>query len=243
MKIGICDYGIGGIGLYKLIRAKTTSDIIYFSDSGYTPYGKVSEAELEKRLEQVIKYFNTLGVFNIAVACNSASTVIPKNNNLTGIIEHGINMVLKINPNKIAVVGGVRTIESQSYKMAFEKNGIQTIQQAAQQLSIKIEAGDIDSVELDEDIKDIFEPIKNSEYILLACTHYPVIAERIKLFTKNATLLDPVEEMSEWIFTNWPKLTGNSTVRWVTTGNIEQMKVASNRSFNVEINEIEKISL
>ncbi|HEY5535152.1 MAG TPA: aspartate/glutamate racemase family protein [Ignavibacteria bacterium] len=243
MKIGICDYGIGGIGLYKLIRAKTTVDIVYFSDSGYTPYGKVSEKELKKRLDQIIKYFNIIGVFNIAVACNSASTVIPKNNNITGIIEHGINMVLKIHPTNIAIVGGARTLESQSYKTAFERRGIQTTQQTAQQLSIRVEAGDIASAELDKDIRDIFGPIKDFEYILLACTHYPVIADRIKLFTRNAKLLDPVNEMADWIFDNWTKLAGNSTVKWITTGNIEQMKIAANVAFQGEIEEIEKISI
>jgi len=243
MKIGICDYGIGGIGLYKLIRAKTTADIVYFSDSGYTPYGKVSKTELEKRLEKIIKYFNEIGIINIAVACNSASTVIPQSNNITGIIEHGINMVLKINPSEIAIVGGARTLESQSYKKAFESRGIKTTQQPAQKLSIRVEAGDIDSAELDEDIRDVFMPIKNYEYILLACTHYPVIAERIKLFTKKAKLLDPVNEMANWIFANWPNLAGNSTVKWLTTGNIEQMKIASKVAFQGDIEEIGNISL
>jgi glutamate racemase len=243
MKIGICDYGIGGIGLYKLIRSKTTADIIYFSDSGYTPYGKVHEPELKERLDKVINYFSTLGVSHVAVACNAASTVIPKSQNIIGIIEHGINLVFTTNPNEIAVVGGIRTVESESYKNPFEKMGIQTIQRTAQQLSIKIERGDIDSEELDEDIKSIFEPLKKSKYILLACTHYPAIENRIRSITKNSTLLNPVEEMSRWIFSNWPKLSGNSTVKWITTGNAELMKFAASRSFKVKIDEIEKITL
>src|SRR5688572_32066629 len=101
MKIGICDYGIGGIGLYKLIREKTTADIIYFSDSGYTPYGKVAKEELENRIETVFEFLRSKGAEKIAVACNAASTVIPQDPNVSGIIEHAIQMVTDLHPESI----------------------------------------------------------------------------------------------------------------------------------------------
>jgi glutamate racemase len=243
MLIGICDYGIGGIGLYKLLREKVTADIIYFSDSGFTPYGKVPENELKRRLERVFEFFNDLGVVKIAVACNAASTVIPISHDITGIIEHGINMVAKLNPKSMAVVGGIRTIESQLFKQILEERGIQINQRIAQPLSLRVEAGDIDSNELDREIEQIFEPIKNSEHILLACTHYPAIAGRISQFLNNSLLLDPAREMSDWIIGNWLDLNGNSTTRWITTGDAEQMKYASLRSFGIQITDIEKISL
>ena len=243
MKIGICDYGIGGLGLFKLIRPKTTVDIVYLSDSGYTPYGKLPEPELRTRLQKIIDYFHSQGIQHIAVACNAASTVIPDEINITGVIEHGVNAVIKAKPDKIGVVGGVRTIESNLYKNAFEKVGIGTIQQPAQQLSIKIEAGDINSLELELAIRDIFEPLKNLNYILLGCTHYPVIADKIRAFTNNTQLIDPIPEMTEWILRNWQELTGDQTVEWITTGNIEKMKVASKNAFNLQIDNIQKISL
>jgi glutamate racemase len=242
MKIGICDYGIGGIGLYKLLRPRTTADIVYFSDSGFTPYGKVPEEELRARMEKVIAWFNSIGVDQIAVACNAASTVIKSTQNITGIIPHGINLVMQHRPQSIAIVGGARTIESGAYKNIFEKNRIETTQRIAQALSIRIEAGDVDSPELDADIAEIFSPISESEYILLACTHYPAIEHRIKRFT-YATLLDPCAEMAEWIFENWEGMNGNSSDEWFTTGNAEQMQLAAQRAFGVELNHVEKIQL
>lgn len=243
MTIGICDYGIGGIGLYKLLRANTTADIVYFSDAGYTPYGKVSEVGLSKRVSTVIEYFNSLGVQYIAVACNAASTVIPKDKYITGIIEHGVRMVSKIRPKEIGVVGGYRTIESLAYKNQFESLGIPTTQSVAQQLSIRIENGDLNSAELDMDIKTIFESLRGKDHILLACTHYPVIANRISEYIPNAKLLDPVSEMEQWIYANWPKLGGTSSTRWITTGDTHQMKSAARLAFDVILNEIEQISL
>ena len=77
MKIGINDFGIGGLGLYKLLRVQTTADLVYFSDSGYHPYGTLSRTELQDRLQKVIDFFHSQDVQHIAVACHAASTGRP----------------------------------------------------------------------------------------------------------------------------------------------------------------------
>jgi glutamate racemase len=243
MKIGICDYGIGGIGLYKILRAQTTADIIYFSDAGYTPYGKVPEDELKTRLDIVFNYFKSQDVEYIAVACNAASTVLTAHPQRTGIIEHGLRMVQRLQPNEIAVAGGYRTVESNAYKTPLEQSGMKVSQRVAQPLSIRIEAGDLSSKELSADIAEIFEPVKNVSHILLACTHYPVITNKIAEEVPNAILLDPVNEMAEWIIEHWSPLHGDSTTRWITSGNTQQMISAADAAFQVKISSVENISL
>jgi len=243
MKIGICDYGIGGIGLYKILRAQTTADIIYFSDSGFTPYGKVPAEDLKTRLDNVFNFFHNEGVAYVAVACNAASTVIRKTQYTTGIIEHGLRMVERFGPKEIAVAGGYRTIESNAYKTPLEQLGIKVTQRVAQPLSIRIEAGDLDSMELSADITAIFEPVKNVSHILLACTHYPVIAAKIAEHVPNAILLDPVHEMAQWIMSNWIPLDGHSTTRWITSGDTLQMISAAEAAYQVTISSVENITL
>lgn len=243
MKIGICDYGIGGVGLYKLLRKASSIDLVYFSDAGYTPYGKVEKNMLTDRLNRIFENLYARGVTHIAVACNSASTVIPVHPAIHGIIEHGIELVLEMRPERVAVVGGSRTIESELFKRAFESVGIQTVQQVAQPLSIRIEAGDIASPGLDKDIECIFNPIADSSHILLACTHYPVIQERIQEKLPHAVLLDPVIRMAEWILNNWKPQDGNGTDTWLTSGNPEQMRSAAKTCFQVEMNEIQHITV
>jgi glutamate racemase len=243
MTIGICDYGIGGTGLYKLLRQRCTADVVYFSDSGYTPYGKVPEAELRARLNKVIAWFNSMGIEKVAVACNAASTVLPASPHVTGVIEHSVSLVLKAKPGAIAITGGVRTIESNQYKNALARHGIAAVQQVAQKLSARIEAGDVSSAELDQDIAEIFGPLQGSKYILLACTHYPAIAHRIRAVVPEATLLDPAEEMAAWILEHWKPLEGNGTVRWYTSGGTAAMKNAAWHAFRVEILNAEKKEL
>lgn len=243
MTIGICDWGIGGAGLYQLIRNKSDVDVIYLSDTGYTPYGKVPQEELKERFHTVKNYFNALGIQKIAVACNAASTIIPEDSNITGVIRHGFRLVEKINPVEVGVVGGQRTIESNAYKDFFEAKGIRVIQKNAQPLSGMIEEGDLDSKAMDDEVKTIFGPFKHLECILLACTHYPLISEKISSLTNGALLLDPAEEMAEWIFDNWKELKGNATVKWQTTGDAEKMKFALQRLYHLSVPNIEKIIL
>ncbi len=244
MKLGICDYGIGGIGLYKAIREISSVDILYISDTGYTPYGKVPEEELRKRVSDIISYFHECGVEYIAVACNAASTVIPQQEHVTGIIEHGIRLVTRTHPhNQVGIVGGIRTIESGLYQSLLAQRGIDTIGIPAQPLSLRIEAGDVCSSELDADIATIFEPLRNVEYILLACTHYPVIADQIHAYIPKPQLLDPVLEMRDWIHDTWKLEAGDSTTQWLTTGDSEKMRYAAQAAFGIEIDDITTVQI
>jgi len=243
MAIGIFDWGIGGIGLYKLLRKKCTADIVYFSDAGYTPYGKVHQAELIYRVEKVLRWFHEQNIDKIAVACNAASTVIPPERNITGIIEHGISMVMNSGIKEVAVAGGKRTIESGIYKNQFERSGIKTTETIGQPLSARIEKGDIDSPELKKDIEMIFDPVKNCTHLLLACTHYPVISDQIRQFMSDTTILNPDEQMCEWIIDNWGNLNGNSEVSWYTSGNAGQMVASAERAFGIITKDIQKIKI
>jgi glutamate racemase len=243
MAIGICDWGIGGVGLYKLLRKKSSVDIVYFSDTGYTPYGKVPEDELKARLSKVFAYFNSLGIHQVIVGCNAASTVLTDDPNIIGVIEHGVNLVLKQGSDEVGIVGGKRTIESEIYKTKLEAKGVKVFQRIAQPLSARIEAGDVNSEGLMEDIKDIFEPIRSVQHILLACTHYPLIQAEIGKFTGDTIFLDPAEEMVEWILNNWKIENEQGKVSWQTSGDTNQMKNSLTKLYHIESTHIENIQL
>lgn len=243
MAIGICDWGIGGVGLYQLLRKRSSVDVVYFSDTGFTPYGKVPEMDLKDRLNHVFNHLRSLGVNHIIVGCNAASTVLPPSKEIIGIIEHGVNLVMQQNIAEVAVVGGKRTIESNIYKNKLEEKGVKVYQEIAQPLSARIEAGDIDSKGLQADIETIFGPIKSINHVLLACTHYPIIAKNISKFTGNTIFLDPAEEMMNWIFNNWEMPAEHGNVRWQTSGDTNQMKSSLDKLYNIKTAEIEKITL
>ena len=66
--LGIIDWGIGGISVYKLIKQQRPEvSVVYFSDTGATPYGKMSRAELVARLNTVIDFLTAKGVSHLVI--------------------------------------------------------------------------------------------------------------------------------------------------------------------------------
>lgn len=239
MVIGICDYGIGGVSLYKRLREHTDADIIYFSDTGFVPYGKVPEHTLRAQVQRVINYLRDKGANRIVVACNAASTVLPDDPDVVGMIDFGIRTVLDSGSAHTGVIGGFRTVESEVYKRPLEQLGVKVIQRPAQALSICIEAGETDSALLRSELKTILEPLQSCETLLLACTHYPAIAPLIQEYVPDVKLLDPMHLLTQSLLRDLGSGSGNRHTRWITSGDPEKMKTAAENAFGVQLTDIE----
>lgn len=194
--IAIVDYGIGGLGLYKMIREEFPDlPIIYFSDSGEVPYGKLSKGVLRARLEKVFGFLKNRGAEQIIVACHSASSVVlSKDKNVTGLRAQTIKAVTKNKPKLVGIIGGGRTIRSGFYRRELNNAGIRTIQRVAQPLSILIERGEVEGAVVEEAVAKIVKPLSSCDAILLACTHYPVLSKEISR-NVNGRLIDPAKEL------------------------------------------------
>lgn len=240
MKLGIIDWGIGGVSLLKRIHSLSLVDMVYFSDTGYTPYGKVSTEELRARLSLVIDFLRSKDCRVIAVACNAASTVLPTDKNILGVIHPAMELVKEMKLEKLGIVGGRRTIESEIYKKGLEEVGMIIHQEIAQPLSARIEKGDLNSDELKKEIEEIFTPLKDEKNILLACTHYPVIAQQINDFLPNAHLIDPISRMSEQVIEALGDAGGKQRISWITSGNIHEMSQSIQKVYGIEAKSIEK---
>ena len=95
MRIGIVDWGIGGISILKLLTQHVGEvSATYFSDTGVTPYGKMSRSELTQRLNAVIRFLRERGVTHLVIGCNAASTALAQLHTdglkVTGVIEPAV---------------------------------------------------------------------------------------------------------------------------------------------------------
>nr|MDT0523947.1 hypothetical protein [Streptomyces sp. DSM 41633] len=77
--LGIVDWGIGGIGLVReLDRRAPGLPVLYWSDAGAMPYGRMRSADLTARLYDVVSELARRGATEVVLACNAASTVAPR---------------------------------------------------------------------------------------------------------------------------------------------------------------------
>jgi glutamate racemase len=237
--IAIIDYGIGGLGLYKMIREEFPDlPLIYFSDSGEVPYGKLPKKVLRARIEKVFEYLHGLGAEKIIVACHSASSVVLNSDkNAIGLREQTVKAVLKRKTRRVGIIGGGRTIRSGFYRRELSKAGLQTSQRVAQPLSILVERGEVDTQAVDDAVAKIIGPLNDCDSILLACTHYPVLSNVIRKYT-SARLIDPVEELYRSVRRYLAKGQIDLPTRFLTTGDKKLMIKAAKKAFDVDIPDV-----
>jgi len=242
-RLAIIDWGIGGISIYKLVKEQLGLPVTYFSDTGATPYGKMTRPELVARLNQVIAFLKDRGVTHLVIGCNAASTAIPflaeQGVKVEGMIDNAVAEAVRHKPARLGLIGGRRTVVSGVYRRGFDAHGIVAKQRIAQPLSGLIESGDISSGTLRMEAKKILRPFRNCSHILLACTHYPAITPVLKqLVAPDTKFIDPagslVKKISDW------KLETSGDDDFLTSGDPRSMKRAARLAFGVELDNISR---
>jgi len=250
--VGIVDWGIGGLSVYKeLKRQIKTGNYIYFSDSGFTPYGKAKKTDLIKRLSQVLQFFREKNVSTIIIACNAASTVlesVQKKNpdlQLYGMLSAGKEAILKEKKKSALVLGGKRTIASQYFQKSFLPVKTMKLQAlVAQPLSALIEKGQHKESVFEKEVlslkhKTKFEP----DIVLLACTHYPA-AEGVfqKVFPKSK-IIDPAHILVKNLKSKLKNTKNQKQAQFYTTGSTTESKSAAKKAFDLKIKKFHKLRL
>lgn len=239
-RIGIIDWGIGGISIYKLIKERMRGvPVTYFSDTGETPYGKMSRQELSQRLHLVVSSVMAVrGVTHVVIGCNAASTAIGDLKDfglpIYGVIDPAVKLTRRSRPKDLGLIGGRRTVVSGAHRRAFAAKGVRLRQRIAQPLSGIIESGDVDSPHLHAEAKRIIAPLRDCSHVLLACTHYPAILPVLRHHAPNVKFLDPAEELVD-ILKHQHISPSRGRDEFLTTGSTGAMKRAAKNAFGVKI--------
>ena len=198
--IGIFDSGYGGLTVFEEVqKILPTHDLLYFGDNARAPYGNRSfDVVYEFTLEAVQFLFNQ-GCPLVVLACNTASAKalrtiqqqdlphLAPDKRVLGVIRPSTEQIGFLSKNRhVGVLGTTGTIQSESYIIELKKLApdILVSQHACPMWVPLIEnekhqhpAG-IQFIE--EDVKELLRKDPLIDTIILACTHYPVIKEKIQ---------------------------------------------------------------
>ncbi|OBK23214.1 hypothetical protein A5634_05920 [Mycobacterium asiaticum] len=236
--LGIIDWGIGGVGLLQALdRLAPGLPVLYWSDAGATPYGRMHPDDLTDRLLTVITALADRGATEVVLACNAASTVlglldaapVP----VEGIIAHGLASV----PEElvsVGVIGGQRTIDGGHYRRGLSRPGRTVLSRVAQPLSAHIEAGRIGSPQFHTDLTNIVAPLQHVQALVLACTHYPAANEWFAAALPDALLIDPAEHLAAAIAYRYPEAMSAKHLAarvFLTTGDPDAMRHGAARAW------------
>lgn len=205
--IGIFDSGVGGLTVLKeLIDLLPSENIIYYGDSGNSPYGDKSQEEIEKLCINIVDFLIGKKCKVVVIACNTATkaaiNVLKEQYNLPiiGVIESGAKKAVEVSENnKIGILSTVFTAESNAYLDEVKKfsPNAEVYQKGCKDLCPMIE-NDWDTHAnrmsvLEGYVSDLPEDI---DTIVLGCTHYPMIINDIKKLVHGKIIIDPAKETS-----------------------------------------------
>lgn len=192
MKIGVFDSGIGGLTVLKeLLNLRPNNQYIYYGDNINLPYGEKSKEELIKIGDNIISCFINHGVELIIIACGTMSSVIDKSKykvKIISIIEPTVEYLKEKNTKNVLLLGTNRTIKEGTFKRMLEENNIFVYDKACPKFVLILEGKsneDIDKV-IDEYLKEFSN--KKIEYVILGCTHFSLINDKIKKYLNIETI-------------------------------------------------------
>jgi len=242
--LGIVDWGIGGLGVYREVRARCDIPVLYFSDQGFTPYGKTPPQEVRRRLDAIFAFLSSKGAVHMAIACNAASAAHPGSERISRIIPFGAAMLKARIRRRAGLIAGRSTVFSRVYRREMAPFSFDLKQRIAQPLSAHIEAGRLDGEALHRDLKRILKPLYSCEAILLACTHYPVISDQIaKYVNSDCRLLDPALAMADWLVNHAGLESGPGSDRFFTSGDAAAFAKNAKLAFGVDVGQLDKVAI
>lgn len=218
--IGVFDSGYGGLTILKAIIAKLTNySYLYFGDNAKSPYGSRSAEEITEFTWQGVEYLFQQGCPLIILGCNTASAValrpiqqeflpkkypdrrvlgiiVPTIEQITGVGWHQTAVPGQTEPTTVGILGTEQTIKSQAYVQEIHKRNpsVTVVQQSCPELVPLIEAGvpaeEIKPV-IESCLKQLFAQANHIKSVVLACTHYTLIEDLIRVaLPANVQLFD-----------------------------------------------------
>ena len=200
--IGIFDSGYGGLTVLKEIAGRLPQyDYVYLGDNARAPYGPRSFDTVYEYTLQCVKWFFEQGCPLVILACNTASAKalrtiqqhdLPKidpEKRVLGVIRPTTEIIGQLTETgNVGILATAGTVLSNSYPLEIEKfyPAIKVYQEACPMWVPLVENNEYFSPGADyfiqKHINNLLGQSPQIDTILLACTHYPLLIDKIRQF-------------------------------------------------------------
>jgi len=261
--IGVFDSGYGGLTILEKIRKELPGyDYIYLGDNARTPYGTRSfEVVYKYTLECVTQMFE-MGCQLVVLACNTASAkalrtiqqrnlpLMDPNRRVLGVIRPTVEAVITMTrTNHIGLLATTGTVLSNSYPLEIQKiNGdIFVTSEACPMWVPLIENNEHLSKGADyfvrKNVKNLMDADPMIDTIMLGCTHFPLLEEKIKSCLPEGIKVVSQGEIVAHSLADYlsrhqemdANCTKNSTCRYFSTESTEKFTSSASIFLNEEI--------
>ncbi len=228
--IGIFDSGAGGLTVLSAVRKRLPhSDVVYFGDTAYAPYGPRTREEITARTIEAMRVLAREKATSVLSACNSvsASLAVSLFDAAALPAERLIEMVgptvasFRGSEERLLIAATPATIASGIYQNAFQMIGKEVTMLPIPALAGALEQG-ADEAELDRIVHEALAPLDLTQFdtLVLACTHYPLaLSSFVRAVQDRLRIADPAEAVAARVERDWwPREAGYGTTRFLISG-------------------------
>ncbi len=253
--LGVFDSGYGGLTVLKeMVKQLPQYDYVYLGDNARAPYGTRSFETVYEYTLQCVKKLFEMNCPLVVLACNTASAKalrtiqqkdlekIAPQNKILGVIRPTTEIVGNYTKtNHIGILGTTGTVNSESYPIEINKffPEIKVHQEACPTWVSLVENNEHESDGADffvkKHIDNLLKHNEKIDTIILGCTHYPLLINKIKKYLpKNITLLSQGEiianSLKEYLNRHTEiesRLTKSNSIEYFTTDSAENFDKAA----------------
>lgn len=250
MQIGVFDSGYGGLTILREIHRRLPGyDYLYLGDNARAPYGSRSFEVVYDFTLQAVRHLFDLGCPLVILACNTASAKalrsiqqldlpqIDPTRRVLGVIRPTVEALGDITASRhVGVLGTQGTVKSGSYSLEIGKlyPGMSITEQECPMWVPLVENGEAQGPGADYFVRKYIDTLMERDpeidTIVLGCTHYPMLIDKIRLYAPEgvnvlaqgdlvagslASYLERHPEMER-------RLSRGSTVEYMTTESPEK---------------------
>lgn len=261
--IGIFDSGYGGLTILKeIVKELPQYDYLYLGDNARAPYGTRSFETVYQYTMECVNHLFDKGCHLVILACNTASAKALRNiqqidlpkidasRRVLGVIRPTTELIGSYTKtNHVGVLGTTGTVVSNSYPIEIHKFFPEvTVFQEACPMWVPLVENNVFNNEgsnyfIQKNVQALLKQSDKIDTIILGCTHYPLLIDKIKQYIpQNIQLITQGEIVAKGLNTyliRHPEMekncTKNSTIDFYTTETPENFNSQAEKFFGKEI--------
>ncbi|MBR1838403.1 MAG: glutamate racemase [Bacteroidaceae bacterium] len=269
--IGVFDSGYGGLTILRQIRQHLPQyDYIYLGDNARAPYGPRSFEVIYNYTLQAVEALFNRGCQLVILACNTASAKalrsiqecdLPRwggDRRVLGVIRPTVEAVGALTRSRhVGLLATPGTVGSGSYELELRKlyGDIVLTSVACPMWVALVEYGEFDSPGADYFIQKRIETIMRTDpevdTLILGCTHFPLLMEKIAKYTPTGVRLVPQGEYVAQSLVSYldnheamrARCTTTGTCTYLTTESVETFAHTAQIFLREALQSVEKIEL
>ena len=256
--IGVFDSGYGGLTILRQIQQFLPQyDYLYLGDNARAPYGSRSFDVIYRYTLEAVEALFQRGCQLVILACNTASAKalrsiqmldlqrLDPTRRVLGVIRPTVEAVCKLTTSRhVGVLATAGTINSGSYTLEIHKlaSDITVTGQACPMWVPLVENYEFDSPGADYFVRKRIDGIMRLDpqidTLILGCTHYPLLMNKIVKYVPTGVRIVP---QGEYVPDMAQRCTTGGTVCYLTTEDTAKFRESAALFMhqNVEVEQIE----